>query len=104
MRYEDSSGTATVCSVESRDVIKISIDVDFAGVIKDVSIICFGSSVAHRASEEVNLIIGQSIEEAAEYSYEQFTTEEEDLHIGIMIVNAIRMAIANYVSNINESD
>jgi len=102
MPFAFDTGSALVCSTRSRDVLKLTLDIDEDGVIEKINYRHFGPFDSEQVVDSINMIVGLSIEDAAEHECDDFIRSEKDVHLGIMMVNAIRLAVMNYVTKIQK--
>lgn len=102
MPYGFGTGTALVCSTVSRDVLKLRLDIDEDGIIENINANHFGPCDSESVLDSVDIILGLGIEDAAECEYYDFIKDEKHMHLGLMIVNAIRLAVMNYVTKIQK--
>lgn len=102
MSYELDTGTALVCSAISRDVLKVKLDVDEDGIIENLHYNFIGSSELQRIVKRLDIILGLGVEDATSLEWDSFTDNDKSVHIGIMMVNAIRSAVINYVTKIQK--
>lgn len=97
------TGKALVCSTKSRDVLGLTLEIDEDGVLEVCRFVCFGSPDAQDIVDRASIVEGMSIEEAIDCEPGDFIQQEEDIHLGVMVVNAIRKAIMNYAERLSDS-
>lgn len=90
-------GTAFVCAPSCGDVLKLSISIDEDNIIEDVMVKAFGCDLAKTIDRRLGIIIGMPVEEIIMADPMTFVDQEdENLHIGVLIINGLRAAITNY--------
>jgi len=90
-------GTSFVCSQSCGDVLKLTIDINYDGVIRDINVSAFGCKDIDSMYDRLEQIIGLSVEDAILLDIESFIQEHsEDGHLAVLAINGIRLAVTDY--------
>ena len=99
---EDASGVGTVGNAKCGDIMRMFLDIDENGIIREAKFKTFGCGAAIATSSmATELIKGKSIEEALQLSNSAVVEALEGLapqkiHCSVLAEEAVRAAIADY--------
>lgn len=99
---ENASGVGTVGNAKCGDIMRIFLDIDDNGIIRDVKFKTFGCGAAVATSSiATELIKGKSIDEALQLSNKAVIEALDGLppakiHCSVLAEQAVRSAIADY--------